>query len=205
MIECWFDFASNYSYLSLMRIERQAAELGVPVTWRPFLLGPIFQSFGWNNSPFVLQQAKGNYVWQDMLRQCRKDDLPWRMPSQFPRRQLLPTRVALLGEDQPWIGEYVRRIMSMNFAQDRDIDNAEAVAEALDGLGVAVDAFLDVAGSQGIKQRLRDRTEQAMERGIFGAPTFFVGTSMYWGNDRLDDALAEAAALRARQAPAGGS
>ena len=192
MIECWFDFASNYSYLSIMRLEQQAAERGIAVIWRPFLLGPIFQSLGWNNSPFVLQEAKGNYVWEDMPRQCRKYHLPWQQPSQFPRRQLLPTRVALLVEEQPWMGVYCRRIMQMNFAQDRDIDNADAVGEALAGLGAPIDALIQQATDESTKQRLRQRSDDARARGIFGAPSFFVGTSMYWGNDRMDDALADA-------------
>ena len=192
MIECWFEFGSNYSYLSVMRIEQEAASRGVSVVWRPFLLGPIFQSMGWSNSPFVLQEAKGNYMWQDMPRQCRKYGLAWQRPSQFPRRALLPMRVALLGEDQPWIGAYSRRIMSMNFAEDRDIDTADAVGEALGELGLPVEQLLAQAQSDTIKQRLRERTEQAKARGIFGAPTFFVGDAMYWGNDRLDDALADA-------------
>lgn len=88
-IEIWFDFASNYNYLSLMRIEAEAARHQLPVIWRPFLLGPIFQSFGWNTSPFVLQKQKGDYVWKDMARQCRKHGLPWRVPSRFPRSALL--------------------------------------------------------------------------------------------------------------------
>jgi 2-hydroxychromene-2-carboxylate isomerase len=194
VIECWFEFGSNYSYLSVMRIEHEAARRGVPIRWRPFLLGPIFQSLGWNNSPFVLQQAKGNYVWQDMPRQCRKYGLPWQQPSQFPRRALLPMRIALLGEDQPWMGAYCRRIMRMNFAEDRDIDNRDAVGEALAELGLPVEPLLEQAQSDDIKQRLRERTEQAKARGIFGAPTFFVGNAMYWGNDRLEDALDDATA-----------
>jgi 2-hydroxychromene-2-carboxylate isomerase len=194
MIECWFEFGSNYSYLSVMRIEQEAQRRGERVAWRPFLLGPIFKSMGWDNSPFVLQQAKGEYVWQDMPRQCRKYGLPWRQPSQFPRRALLPMRVALLGEEQPWMGEYCRRMMRMNFAEDRDIDNPQAVSEALQGLGVAVDDILREAAGDAVKQRLRARTEEAQARRIFGAPMFFVGTDMYWGNDRLDDALNEAMA-----------
>nr|WP_199046603.1 2-hydroxychromene-2-carboxylate isomerase [Dyella sp. ASV24] len=202
MIECWFDFASNYSYLSVMRIEQEARARGVSIVWRPFLLGPIFQSFGWDNSPFVLQEAKGNYVWQDMPRQCRKYGLPWQQPSQFPRRSVLPTRIALLGEEQPWMGAYCRRIMRMNFAEDRDIDNADAVGDVLTELGLSAEPLLQEAGTDAHRQRLRDRTELAKTRGIFGAPTFFVGNDMYWGNDRLDDALADAATARqARQDP----
>lgn len=189
MIECWFEFGSNYSYLSVMRIEQEAQRRGVRMAWRPFLLGPIFKSMGWDNSPFVLQQAKGAYVWEDMPRQCRKYGLPWRQPSQFPRRALLPMRVALLGEEQPWMGEYCRRVMRMNFAEDRDIDHPQAVSEALQGLGVAVDDVLREAAGDAVKQRLRERTEEARAKRVFGAPMFFVGEAMYWGNDRLDDAL----------------
>ena len=200
MIECWFDFGSNYSYLSLMRIEQGAALHGVSVTWRPFLLGPIFKSLGWDSSPFALQEAKGNYVWQDMPRQCRKYGLPWHHPSQFPRRALLPTRIALLGEDEPWIGDYCRRIISMNFAEDREIDTVDAVSEALSELGLPVDKLLREANDDSTKQRLRDRTQQAMERGIFGAPTFLVRGAMYWGNDRLNEALAHAASTSLTEA-----
>jgi len=189
MIECWFEFGSNYSYLSVMRIEQEAAVRGVRVVWRPFLLGPIFKAMGWDSSPFVLQKAKGDYVWQDMPRQCRKYGLPWQQPSRFPRRALLPMRVALLGEEQPWMAEYCRRVMRMNFGEDRDIDNPEAVREALEGLGVSVDELLREAASDEVKQRLRERTEAAAARGIFGAPTFFVRGERYWGNDRLEDAL----------------
>lgn len=196
MIECWFEFGSNYSYLSVMRIEQLAAARGVRLVWRPFLLGPIFKAMGWESSPFVLQKAKGDYVWQDMPRQCRKYGLPWTHPSQFPRRALLPMRVALLGEEQPWMGEYCRRMMRMNFGDDRDIDHPEAVREALAGLGAPVDELLREAAGDEVKLRLRERTETAMRKGIFGAPTFFVGSQMYWGNDRLEDAL-EAAAVEA--------
>ena len=194
MIECWFDFGSNYSYLSVMRLEQEAATFGVSVAWRPFLLGPIFKSLGWDSSPFALQEAKGKYVWQDMPRQCSKYGLPWSHPTQFPRRALLPMRVALLGEDQPWIGSYCRRIISMNFAEDRDIDTADAVGEALAELDQPVEQLLHEARSDAIKQRLRERTEEARERGIFGAPTFLAGGAMYWGNDRLEEALAFAKA-----------
>src|SRR4051812_19200685 len=72
ILDFWFEFGSNYSYLSVMRIEPEAARLGVQIRWRPFLLGPIFRSFGWETSPFVLQKAKGEYVWKDMARECRK-------------------------------------------------------------------------------------------------------------------------------------
>lgn len=193
-LEFWFDFGSNYSYLSAMRIEAEAGRLGVAVHWRPFLLGPVFRELGWSDSPFVLQQEKGAYVWKDMERQCRKYGLPWRRPSRFPRRAVLPLRVALLGAGQPWIGDFCRRVMSLNFAEDRDIDTPETVAEVLAGLGLPAGEIITAALDEANKQHLREQTAAARARGIFGAPTFFVGGEMFWGNDRLDDALAEAAA-----------
>ena len=191
-IEFWFEFGSNYSYLSVMRIEAAAAEHGVTVHWKPFLLGPIFRSLGWSTSPFVLQKAKGDYVWTDMARQCRKHGLPWQRPTEFPRSSLLPARVALIGADQPWMGAYCRRIMSLNFAEDRAIDDSQLVAEVLNQLHLPAQVILDQAQSDGNKLKLRQQTEAAQAKGIFGAPTFFVGDEMFWGDDRLEDALASA-------------
>lgn len=192
VIDFWFEFGSNYSYLSVMRIEQDAAKAGVRVRWQPFLLGPIFKSLGWETSPFVLQKTKGDYVWLDMERQCRKYGLPWKKPGNFPRSAILPLRVAVLAAGQSWMPEYCRRIMQMNFAQDRDIDNTEAVTAVLKDMDLPASEIIAQAVSDENKLRLRKQTELAMSKGIFGAPTFFVGTQMYWGNDRLDDALAHA-------------
>ena len=189
-LEFWFDFASNYSYLSVMRI-RQLAPDGV--IWRPFLLGPIFKDAGWDNSPFVLQKNKGDYVWQDMPRQCVKYGLPWRQPSAFPRNSLLAARIGLLVEDQPWMIDFCERVMLANFAEDRDISSVDCMAEILTALGQDAAAIMRDAQSDDNKARLRARTEQAKAHRIFGAPTFLVGDAMFWGNDRLDDAIAMAA------------
>ncbi|MYM34254.1 2-hydroxychromene-2-carboxylate isomerase [Duganella sp. FT94W] len=186
-IACWFDFASNYSYLSVLRLARQR---DVIVHWKPFLLGPIFKEQGWDNSPFVLQQDKGDYVWKDMPRECAKYELPWRRPSEFPRRSLLAARVALLGEHQPWMAEFCARVMLANFEHDEDIGNEDVIAAILTGIGLDAGALLAAAHADDNKARLRARSAEAKALRIFGAPTFFVDTEMYWGNDRLADALA---------------
>jgi 2-hydroxychromene-2-carboxylate isomerase len=199
-IEFWFEFASNYSYLSVMRIEREAARAGVKIEWRPFLLGPIFQSFGWSTSPFVLQPWKTDYVWKDMERQCRKYGLAWQRPSTFPRASLLPARVALFGAGKAWMPEFCRRVMQLNFAADRDIAHAACIAEVLGQLGLPAEEIIDEAQGEANKLSLRRQTETARAKGVFGAPSFFVGEDLFWGNDRLEDALAAAAASK----PAGG-
>lgn len=188
-IEFWFDFGSNYSYLSVMRIESLAAERGVRIGWRPFLLGPVFRDLGFDNSPFVLQKEKGAYVWKDMERQCRKYGIPLKRPTVFPRAALLAMRVALLGAQRAWIAAYCREIMQLNFAHDREIGSMEVVSEALAALGLPAGQIIAEAQSEANKLRLREQTAAAAARGIFGAPTFFVGEEMFWGNDRLDDAL----------------
>jgi len=192
-IEIWFDFGSNYSYLSVMRIEDAARRLGVQIAWKPFLLGPIFQGLGMQSSPFVLQKEKGAYVWRDMVRQCRKYGLRWRQPTTFPRLGVLPSRVALLGANQPWIGTFCRRVMELNFVLDQDINQPDQLTPILAELGLPAADILDQSRQETTKLRLREQTEQARARGIFGAPTFFIGTEMFWGNDRMDDALLFAA------------
>jgi len=201
-IEFWFDFGSNYSYLSMMRIRRLAADAGLRVQLKPFMLGPIFKSLGWETSPFVLQAAKGDYVWRDMQRQCDKYGLRWQRPSAFPRNALLAARVALLGEDTPWIDAFCEQVMLANFADDREIGDETVIAGILSELSANSEAIIAAAKSEPCKAALRTRTADAQERKIFGAPMFFVGGEMFWGNDRLEDACAYAAQRLARRTTA---
>jgi 2-hydroxychromene-2-carboxylate isomerase len=188
-LELWFDLASNYSYLTLMRVEELARRAGVTLRWEPFLLGPIFESFGWNSSPFVLQKEKGAYVWKDMERQARKYGLPWKKPSRFPQNTVLPVRVALLGRDEPWMPSFCRAMARANFAEDRDISSVETVTEVLHALALPAADVLARLQSPEEKPRLRAQVQRAQALGIFGAPTFFARGEMFWGNDRLEDAL----------------
>jgi 2-hydroxychromene-2-carboxylate isomerase len=94
-----------------------------------------------------------------------------------------------MGAEKPWIGAFCRRVMELNFVLDQDINQAERMAAILTELGLPASEILDQAQAEATKTRLRVQTDEARARGIFGAPTFFVGTEMFWGNDRLDDAL----------------
>jgi 2-hydroxychromene-2-carboxylate isomerase len=165
----------------------------VPLKWEPFLLGPIFKSFGWETSPFVLQEQKGRYMWRDMERQCEKYGLPWKRPTNFPRRALLPMRVAVLGKDAVWIEAFSRRMMALNFVEDREIDSVEEVSRVLLELGLDAGAIIEQAQDAQNKERLKDQTLRAQALGVFGGPTFFVEGEMFWGNDRLDEAVEWAA------------
>ena len=190
MLQLWFEFASTYSYPAVQRIEALAAGLGVGVEWKPFLLGPVFKSQGWNDSPFNLYPAKGRYMWRDLERLCAKYGLPFRRPAVFPRPSLLAARVACAAAAEPWFGDFVRAVFHANFAEDRDIASDETVAAILDVLGRPGRALVEAAGAPEAKARLRAATERAIAIGIFGAPTAVVGDELFWGNDRLEDALA---------------
>ncbi len=190
VVEFWFEFASTYSYLSVMRIEAAAQAAGVDIEWRPFLLGPVFMALGWNDSPFNIYPPKGRYMWRDLERLAAKQGLPFHHPSRFPRNGLLAARVALLGAHEGWVGPFARAVMSANFAEDREIGEPAVIEAILDGLGLPAAELLARAQSDANKLALRCQTEHAAELGLFGAPSFRVGDELFWGNDRLEDALA---------------
>jgi 2-hydroxychromene-2-carboxylate isomerase len=188
-VEFWFEFASTYSYPASQRVEAVAAERGVPIRWRPFLLGPIFREQGWNDSPFNIYPVKGRYMWRDLERICAAEGIPFRRPSQFPRGGLLAARVACRFAAQPWLPEFVRAVYRANFAEDRDIASRDVVEDCLLQAGASPEEVLPEAQSQEGKDALRLATDEAVRRGVFGAPSFLVGDELFWGNDRLETAL----------------
>ena len=189
VLEFWFDFGSNYSYLSAMRIEALAHAAGVTIAWRPFLLGVIYRELGWKEPPFVTQIEKGRYAWMDTKRQAKKYGIEFNMPSVFPRVAVLPSRVATLGADQPWIAAFCKNVMRQNWVLDQDINDPVQVLAALSGLVDDPEQVLEEAQSDANKLKLREQTQLARNKGIFGAPTFFAGQEMFWGDDRLEDAI----------------
>ena len=189
-VELWFEFASTYSYPAALRVEPLAGGAGVPLVWRPFLLGPIFAAQGWRDSPFNVYPVKGRYMWRDLERTCDRLAVPWRRPTQFPRNGLLPARVATAAASEPWLADFVRGIYRANFAEDRDIAQPAVVGSVLTALGVDAERWLAQASREAVKQQLRASTDEAMAAGIFGAPTLRVGDELFWGNDRVEEAIA---------------
>jgi len=196
MLEFWFDFASTYSYVAAMRVEKLCAEAGVPMRWVPFLLGPIFQLQGWNDSPFNLNERRGRYMWRDLERLCRKYGLRWRRPSAFPRASTLAARVGCIAQAEPWCGAYVRGVFEANFGLDRDIGDRAVIESILSGLGLAAATVIESALAAENRGLLRANTERAMDLGIFGAPNCLVDGELFWGEEALEDAIAWARSER---------
>jgi 2-hydroxychromene-2-carboxylate isomerase len=190
-LEFWFDFASTYSYVGAGRIGEEAARAGVQVAWRPFLLGPIFTAqLGIKDSPFNVQQVRGRYMWRDVERLCAKYGLPWKLPTQFPRNGLLAARVGCVAGDAPWVPDFYRAVFRANFVEDRDISDPSLVEQLLRAAGQDGAALVARASSPDAKQALRDRGDEAVRAGIFGAPNFLVRGELFFGQDRLEDAIA---------------
>jgi 2-hydroxychromene-2-carboxylate isomerase len=190
ILDFFFEFASTYSYPAAMRIDALARAADVGVRWRPILLGPIFKAQGWDNSPFNIHPAKGTYMWRDLSRLCADLDLPFRRPEPFPQNGLLAARVALVGLDETWGEDFARAVYRAEFAEGRQIADRGVIAELLTSLGAAADPVLARAQSDDIKARLRGNTGEAQRLGIFGAPSFVVDGELFWGNDRLEQAIA---------------
>jgi 2-hydroxychromene-2-carboxylate isomerase len=189
-LDFWFDFASTYSYPSAMRVRTLASQAGVKVNFRPFLLGPLFKTQGWSTSPFNLYAAKGQNMWRDLERICADTALPFRRPEPFPQNSLLAARVALVGLREHWGEEFCLEVFRAQFGAGRQIDDPATIAEILKSLDLRAEPVLAAAQSNDNKLRLRTQTEDAMRRGLFGAPTFTTADGeLFWGNDRLERAL----------------
>jgi len=189
-IEFWYEFASTYSYPAAMRVETLAKEAGVELRWRPFLLGPIFKAFGWDDSPFNIFAAKGKHMWRDLERVCAADGLPLKLPpAAFPQNGLKAARLALVGESEGWIPGFTRAVFLANYAEEKDISDDDTLAEILLTLGVDAKSACEAANAPANKEALKAQTEEAMARGLFGAPSYTVGDELFWGNDRLEAAL----------------
>lgn len=187
-IEFWFDFGSPYSYLTASRIEKVCQERKIEICWRPFLLGPIFKDQGWDTSPFVVYPAEGQYLWKEMDRFAKIDHLPYQKPDLFPQNGLLASRIVLAADGETWIPRLILKVFQAEFEKKLNIAEPSVIREILLSERLNPAVWIEKAGSEKNKQKLRQRTDEARARGIFGAPSFLVGDELFWGDDRLEQA-----------------
>lgn len=190
-LEFWFDFASTYSYPAALRVEQLARDAGVDVVWKPFLLGPVFAKAGMKDSPFNLYPVRGQYMWRDLERICARHQIPWKRPSlsRFPANSVLAAKVALVALEHPQGPDFVRGVYRANFAEDRDISQPDVLGDVLQAVGLnprEILAQLEVPEQKG---KLRAQTEEAIRRGYFGAPTFWIDGELFFGQDRMLEAI----------------
>ncbi|MFZ5439650.1 MAG: 2-hydroxychromene-2-carboxylate isomerase [Myxococcota bacterium] len=191
MLDFWFDFASTYSYVGALRVEGLCRAAGVGLRWRPFLLGPLFTAqLGIKDSPFNTWPTRGKYMWRDVERLCAKYGLPFQKPAVFPQRSVLAARVACVLLDRPVIGDFVRGVFRAEFGEGKDLASVAVLGDVLSSLGVDPGPVFVEAESEPVKRQLRAFTDDAAALGLFGAPNAVVQGELFFGQDRLDDALA---------------
>jgi len=183
-VEFYFDVGSPASYLAWTQIAQLAERHGAEVVYQPMLLGGVFKATG-NASPASVP-AKGRYTRIDFERFARRYQVPFAQNPFFPinTMQLMRGAVALLNSDQ--FRPYVDAVFRAIWVDGQNMGDPDVVARVLGGQGFDVAGLLQQINDPAVKERLRQITERAIERGVFGAPTFFVGDEMFFGQDRLD-------------------
>lgn len=192
-LEFWFEFASTYSYITAMRIEAAAADAGVAVVWRPFLLGPIFGAQGWTSSPFNLYPVKGAYMWRDVGRLAEAQGLVFQQPDPFPQNSLHAARIATAALAHPEGPAFCKAVYHAEFAEGRNIAEPSVLADCLTRAGLP-SSLGEAATDPAVKDALKGAVSEAQDLGIFGAPSFISKGELFWGDDRLEMALAHAKA-----------
>lgn len=183
-LEFFFDYASPYSYLACAQVEAVAQRTGAELRWRPFLLGAVFKATG--NVPPISTANKAVWLLKDVQEWTRYLGLPpFRMPENFPINSLKANRLGLVAAEQGRIVPFSHAAFRAAFADGKDLADPQVLAELARGAELNPEQALAKAETQEIKDALRRNTEEALERGAFGAPTFFVGDELFFGNDRL--------------------
>lgn len=175
-VEFFYDIGSPYSYMAATQIEAIAADCGAQVVWRPILLGGVFKAVG--NAPPATLPARGMYMFKDLQRWSAYYGVPWTLPATFPTNSLLAMR-ALTALPKEALPAASLALFSAYWVDGRDVASPEVVADVLGVEAVAR------AQEQSVKDALKAATDEAVARGAFGVPTFFVGGEMFFGNDRL--------------------
>ena len=184
-VEFYFDFGSPYSYLAYKALPGIAAAHSAQIVWRPMLLGGVFKATG-NHSPAEIP-AKSKWMNQDMQRWAARYGAMFRRNPHFPINTLLLMRGAAgMQMRGPDFDKYVATVFHAMWGEPRNLGEPQELAAVLRQAGFDADAFQALVNDAAVKEQLKKATEEAVARGVFGAPTFFVGAEMFWGQDRLD-------------------
>ena len=185
-IEFFFDFGSPTTYLAHTQLPRIAAQAGAALVYRPMLLGGVFKATG-NASP-VSVPAKGRWMGQDIAHWARRYGVPFVFNPHFPINTLTLMRgaVGMQMKHPALFARYADAVFHALWVQPRDLGQPAEVAAALAPLGITPEVFMALVAEADVKAALIAGTEEAVARGVFGAPTCFVGEQMFFGQDRLD-------------------
>ncbi len=187
-LEFYFDCSSPWTYLAFEYAQRRLADLDVEFEWKPILVGGIFNTV----NPSVYQSreqpvpAKAAYLKKDLQDWARFVDLEIGWPSVFPVNSVKAMRGAYVAIDEGVLVPYARAVFKRYWTDLADISQDEELEAIIATVGLERDGFFDRISSQPYKDKLRNATDELIERGGFGSPTLFLDGDMYFGNDRVD-------------------
>lgn len=184
-VEFFFDVGSPFSHIAWRALPEIAAHNGAEIVWRPILIGGVFKATG-NVSPMTVP-AKGSYSTIDLYRWADYYGIPFQMNPHFPINTLPLMRgaTAMLMRGPKALETYLDAIYPAMFEQPVNLGDVQEIGKVLARAGIDPQALMAEIGTDAVKDKLRTDTDEAVQRGVFGAPTFFVGKEMYWGQDRL--------------------
>lgn len=183
-VEFFFDVGSPASYVAYKRLPAIAARTGATIDYQPFLLGGVFKATG-NHSPAEVP-AKGAWTTADLARFAARHGVPFARNPFFPINTLHLMRGAAGLQGDPRFMAYLDAVFDAMWQDPKNLGDLAEMPAVLARAGLGGDEFMALIGSEETKARLKSTTERAVARGAFGAPTFFVGGEMYFGQDRLD-------------------
>lgn len=187
-MDFWYSIGSTYTYLTVPRIEAAAREAGVGLRWRPFNVRTVMVEQ--NNIPFMNKPVKSAYMWRDIGRRAERYGLRPQLPAPYPLAGLeLANRVAVLGEEEGWVAAYTRATYRRWFEEGLPAGEEPNLSESIAETGLDPARVIEEAQGEAAGAVLEAVTEEAMALGVFGSPSFVVGDEVFWGDDRLDDAL----------------
>lgn len=183
-LEFLFDVGSPASYVAFKRVPDIAARTGATIEYKPFLLGGVFKATG-NQSPAEIP-AKGRWTSVDLARFAKRHGVPFQRNPFFPINTLHLMRGAASLQDDPRFMAYLEAVFDAMWRDPKNLGDPAEMAPVLARAGVGGNEFMALIADEKTKARLKATTEDAVARGAFGAPTFFVGDEMFFGQDRLD-------------------
>ena len=187
-IDFWFCVGSTYTYLTAMRVDQVAERECVEFHWRPFSCRILMTEQ--NNIPFRGKPVKMSYMWRDIERRAAMYGLPVRVPVPYGLTEYdLVNRIAILASREGWCRDYVKESYRRWFQDGKEISLNPTLGQVLRAIGQDPERVLSAAGTETVEQSYKAATDEARRLNVFGSPTFVIGQEVFWGDDRLEDAV----------------
>ena len=189
-IEFWVSIGSTYSYLSVSRIKKLSEQYKFHISWQPFSVRKLMMEM--NNIPFTPpeKKSKSDYMWRDIERRSINYGLKAKLPAPYPLKEFdLANKLAVLALNDGWIEKYITKTYKLWFEEGVEAGSDQSINKCLTDIGLNVPEILNKAGSSEIREKYILQTDIARKKGIFGSPTFVIENEIFWGDDRLEDAI----------------